>query len=194
MFDRPWWMIALQWAGWAVTVFLVAGWLNRSRFRVRSPSKERQLAHPPATLFTVLVCFLSFAGIAVVMNVAPNETTTWWLTTFFVGLALLCVPCITEYFVGRHQVSEDGMAYRTFVGTRKYLRWSELRAVRYALGMKYFRLETGSGEVARISAGLMGLPEFARLLLAHSPKEAIEPETLPVLQATADGHPPSFWA
>lgn len=40
---------------------------------------------------------------------------------------------------------------------------------------------------------LMGLPEFARLLLAHAPREALEPETLRVLQETAEGRPPSVW-
>lgn len=40
---------------------------------------------------------------------------------------------------------------------------------------------------------LVGLPEFARLLLAHVPPGAIEPGTLPVLDATAAGRPPSVW-
>src|SRR6185436_13978037 len=44
-----------------------------------------------------------------------------------------------------------------------------------------------------LSAMLMGLPEFARLLLAHAPREALEPETLRVLQETAEGRLPSAW-
>ena len=77
---------------------------------------------------------------------------------------------------------------------RRYLRWSDLRTVRYAPVMKWFRLETRSGDVARVSAMMMGLPEFARIFLAHSPKEAVEPHTLQMLQSTADGHPLSVWA
>jgi len=41
---------------------------------------------------------------------------------------------------------------------------------------------------------MMGLPAFARILLAHSPKEAVERHTLQMLQSTADGHPLSLWA
>jgi hypothetical protein len=39
----------------------------------------------------------------------------------------------------------------------------------------------------------MGLPELARLLLAHAPTDAIESNTKQVLQATAEGQPPSVW-
>jgi hypothetical protein len=40
----------------------------------------------------------------------------------------------------------------------------------------------------------LGLPEFARILLAHSPREAVERHTLQMLHSTADGHPLSAWA
>ena len=193
MSDRAWWVTTIQWSLWAVVMSLVMGWLAKSRHRSRPASEQRVLVHPPSTLIIGLVCFLFFAGISVVSNVFVNKTTTWWTTTIFVSFALLAVPMISDYFIARHEVSEEGMAYRKITGASKYLRWSELKAVRYAPGMKWFRLEAQSGEVARISVMLIGLPEFARLLLAHAPKQAIEPETLPVLQATADGHPPSVW-
>ena len=60
--------------------------------------------------------------------------------------------------------------------------------------MKWFRLETQSGDVARISVMLIGPPEFARLLLSHAPPDAIEAETRLILQARADGNPPSVWS
>jgi hypothetical protein len=60
--------------------------------------------------------------------------------------------------------------------------------------MKWFRLETASGEVARLSAMLVGLPELAGLLLVHAPPQAIDAETLAILEATAGGHPPSVWS
>jgi hypothetical protein len=101
---------------------------------------------------------------------------------------------VVDYFMANHQVSEDGLAYRKLVGTRKYLRWSDLRDVRYASLMKWFRLETRSGDVARISIMLMGLSEFARLLLENAPDDVIESGTLHILQATAQGHPPSLWS
>ena len=152
------------------------------------------LAHPPSTLIMGLVCFGFFASVTVISNVYANKTTTWWTTTAFVFFALSSVPMIYDYFIARHRVSEDGLAYRKFTGVAKYLRWSDLKAVRYAPGMKWFRLETRSGDVARISVMLMGLPEFARLLLTHAPRAAIDDKALPVLEATAVGQVPSVWA
>jgi hypothetical protein len=139
------------------------------------------------------VCFLFFAGLAVVSNVVPNETATWWTTAGFLGFAMLSVPLVVGYFTADYQVSEDGLAYRTLFGRRKYLRWSDLYRVSYAPAMKWFRLEARSKDVARVSSMLMGLPEFARLLLESTPAGAIEPAALPVLQATAQGNPPSIW-
>jgi hypothetical protein len=115
-------------------------------------------------------------------------------TAIFVGFALLSSCIIVDYFRARHEVQEEGLAYRKFFGARKYLRWSDLRAVRYDPGMKWFRLETQSSEVARLSVMLMGLPEFARVLLLHAPRSAIESDTRQVLKATAEGNPPSVWA
>jgi heme/copper-type cytochrome/quinol oxidase subunit 4 len=194
MSDRPWWAIALQWTLWALLMSLVMGWLAKGRFRARPTSQARRLAHPPSTLMIGAVCSVFFAGLAVVSNVVPNKTTTWWTTSIFVGFAILSAPLVVDYFMANHQVSEDGLAYTKLVGTRKYLRWSDLRDVRYASSMKWFRLETRSGDVARISVMLMGLPEFARLLLANAPDDAIQSDTLPILQATAQGNPPSLWS
>ena len=55
-------------------------------------------------------------------------------------------------------------------------------------------LESQSGVVVRLSVMLMGLPVFATLLLARAPSDAIDPETRLILQATAEGNPPSVWS
>ena len=89
--------------------------------------------------------------------------------------------------------SEEGIASRNFVGAAKYIRWSDLRSVRYVPPMKWFRLETQSGTVGRVSVKLRGLPEFARLLLHNAPAGAIEAQTLDVLRTTTAGNPPSVW-
>jgi hypothetical protein len=193
MENRAWWITLLQWTLWGVIMLIVTGWLGKSRFRAWTASRARCLVHPPSTLIIGLVCFAFFAGIAVVSNVIPNETTTWWTTSAFVGFALLSVAMVFGFFLEKHEVSEEGIACRNFAGARKYLRWSDLRAVRYASAMKWFRLETNSGSVARISVVLTGLPEFARLLLQSAPQGAIDAGTLDVLRATAAGKPPSVW-
>lgn len=194
LLERPLAARAIQWLVWAILMVVVMRWMARSRNHPRPPAEERVLSHPRSTLIMGLVCFIFFAAAAILSNVFRNHTTTWWTTSIFVGFALVSLPMITDYFIARHQVSEDGLAYRKMTGAARYLRWSDLKRVRYATGMKWFRLETKSGEVARISAMLMGLPEFARLLLAHTPEDAIDHDTLPVLQATAGGDAPSVWA
>jgi hypothetical protein len=192
--DRAWWITALQWGATAAVMVLVMGWLGRSRLRARPAADARRLAHPPGVLIVGLVCFAFFAGIAVVSNVVPNETSTWWTTAVFVAFALLGLALVSTLFLEQHDVSDEGLVSRTFVGTRKSIRWSDLTAVRYAPSMKWFRLETASGTVARISVMLMGLPEFARVLLQHTPPGAIDAATLDVLRETAAGKPPSVWA
>ena len=191
--DQPWWTSAVQWAIWGVAMALVMGWVARSRHRARPSAEARRLAHPPSTLIIGLVAFAFFAGIAILSNVYANKTTTWWTTAIFVGFALLALPMIVDYFVAHHEVSEAGLSYGRLSGRRKHLEWSDVVRVRYAPVMKWFRVETRSGDVARISAMLVGLPEFARLVLAHAPPGVIDRETLPVLEATAAGRPPSVW-
>ncbi len=111
----------------------------------------------------------------------------------FGGFALLSALVVSGFFLERHDVSEEGIASRNFVGAAKYIRWSDLRSVRYVSPMKWFRLETQSGTVERVSVMLRGLPEFARLLLHNAPAGAIEAQTLDVLRTTAAGNPPSVW-
>lgn len=192
MTDRPWWATAVQWTLWAVVMTAVMGWLARSRLRTPSQAARRELAHPVATLIVGLACFLFFAALVVVSNARPNETTTWWTTAIFSGFALLALVTIADYFVAKHRLTGDGIAFRQLTGAG-FIRWSELASVRYAAGMKWFRLQSRSGQVARISVMLQGLPEFARTVLAHAPEEVIEPDTVAVLEATADGCPPSIW-
>src|SRR5215510_14337052 len=169
MENRAWWIVPLQATLWVVVMSIVMGWLGRSRFRPRPASQANRLVHPPSTLIIGLLCFALFAGFAVVTNVNPNERPPWWTTTVFVGFALLSAPAVSGFFLEEYEVSEEGIAGRSFTGVRKHLRWSDLRAVRYAPLMKWFRLETQSGTVARISVMLIGLPEFARLLLQGAP-------------------------
>jgi hypothetical protein len=170
----------------------VMGWLGRTRLKRRNAAESRRLVHPLSTLIIGAVCFAVFAALTVLSNVYSNETTTWWTTATFVGLALLAVPMIAMYFIEDHEVSETGLAFTTLLGARRSMRWEEVKSFRYAPLMKWFRVEADSGNVARISIMLMGLPEFARVALAHVPPGAVEASTLEILRATAEGNPPSI--
>jgi hypothetical protein len=178
---------------WGLLMSVVISWIARSRERPRPAAAAQRLQHPISTLAIGLTGFFFFAAIAVVSNVFANATTSWKTTTVFVGFALLAVPILGDYFAARHEVSEEGLRYGQLFGSGGYMRWTELKSIRFSEAMKWFRLESESGKVVRLSVMLMGLPTFAQLLLAHAPPQSIEKNTLPVLQTTAEGNPPSVW-
>jgi hypothetical protein len=191
--DGRWWTAPLQWGLWFLLMSLIMGWIARSRLRARPASEAGRLTHTLGMFVVGLVCFVVFAGFAIASNVFPNTTATWWTTAIFVGFACLGALMMTGVFLEQYEASPDRLVGTNFIGIRKQLRWSELKSVRYSLMMKWFRLETQSGNVIRISAMLTGLPEFARLLLASAPAQTIDSETSELLRATAAGNPPSVW-
>ena len=183
----------LQWTLWAIIMSLVMGWVARSRMRPRPACRDQQLRHPVSTLIIGLAGFLLFAAIAVISNVFSNKTTSWWTTAIFLGFALLALPVVGDYFAARHEVSREGLLYGRLLGDGGFLCWDELSSVRFSSSMKWFRLETQSGTVVRVSVMLMGLPVFAQMILAYARSAAIDPTTQMILHATAEGNPPSVW-
>ena len=87
-----------------------------------------------------------FLALAIVSTVTVDETGTWWISLAFVGFALLSARMLLDYYIARHEVSDEGLAYRKLSGARKITRLSEVRSVRYATMMKWFRLESRGGE------------------------------------------------
>ena len=139
------------------------------------------------------MCAGLFLAILVLANLFPNETVTWWVNAIFAGFALLSLTMVSAYFLDKHEVSEAGLSYTPLLRwTRKDLAWGEVQSLRYNPVLKWFTIK-GVDRTARISVMLMGLPEFARLALAHAPSGAIDDATADLLRATAEGHPPSVW-
>lgn len=172
----------------------VMGWVAKSRMRKRPDSDRYTLRHPSSTLVLGVVTAIFFFGIAIVSNtVGKNSTTTIWTTLLFVGFGFLSVPILADYFFVRHRLSEQGIEYTSMFGRRGSLRWSEIRTVSFSPAMKWFVLWGASGTKARISAMLIGLPEFAQLVLRYVPKTAMDAETQAILGETAQGRPPSIW-
>jgi len=193
MNDKPWWATVLQWTLWAVAMSLIMGWLGRTRLKSRPPAQASTLSHPVSTLLIGSLCFLLFISLAIISNVIPNKTSTWWTTAIFVGFAAMSAPLILDFFIARHHVSSEGLAYTKLTGAQRYLRWADLLHVRYSPTMKWFVLKSSTGDVARISVMLMGLPVFARELLQSAPAAAIDPATTHILRETAEGRPPTLW-
>jgi hypothetical protein len=120
-----------------------------------------------------LAGFFLFAAIAVISNVFANATTSWKTTTVFVGFALLTLPILGDYFAARHEVSEEGLRYGRLFGSGDYMRWTKLKSVRFSDAMKWFRLESQSGKVVRLSVMLMDIADV-RSVAAGSRPAAIE--------------------
>jgi hypothetical protein len=172
-----------------MSVFMA--WLGRSRLRRRPASEARRLVHTLGTRIVGLLVFSFFAGITVLSTIFfRNQTTSWWTTIIFVAFSLLGLYLLATTFVEKYEASERGLSGRNAVGTAKQILWLELSRVSYSRRMKWFRLETQTRTVMRISAGLMGLPEFASLLLQYAPAGTIDAEALEVLRSTAGGDLP----
>jgi hypothetical protein len=193
MNERLWWLTALKWTLWAIVMAVVMGWLGRNRFRPRHKEELGTLRHPTSTLMIGVVCFSFCAALTIYSAVTTDKTASWQTTTLFAGFAAMSALMTLEYFMARHCVSDEGLAYRKLLGSTGFLRWSELKRIRYGSTMKWFRLDAMDGRVVRLSAMLMGLPEFAQALLKSAPAEAMDSDTLQILQATAEGNPPSLW-
>jgi hypothetical protein len=192
--QKEWLGIVVQGLMWVVFMTITMGWLNRSRMRRATDAERRVLRHPVSTLVVGLIGSGFFFGIAVVSNtIGKNATSTVWTTALFIGFGCLSLPMLADYFLARHRLSDAGIEYRRMLGTRGSLNWSDVASVGYRHWMKWFVLESTDGNTVRVSAMLMGLPEFARLLLLHVPEHRIEPPCRITLRQTRDGHPPSLW-
>lgn len=194
LMNHDWWVPIVQWTAWGIAMTVFMGWVVKSRLGKRPDSERYTLRHPTSTLVLGVVVSVFFFGIAIISNtVGKNPTSTVWTTALFIAFGVAGLPVIADFFFARHGVSDSGIAYGNMIGQRGNLPWSEVQSVRFSPAAKWFVLEGASGEKVRVSALLLGLPEFAHLVLVHVPTEAIEPDTIAVLQATAEGQPPCIW-
>ena len=193
MSERPWWSYVLQWGLWVVIMALVMGWLARRRSVPRPPGDARTLVHPVSTLIIGLVCGGFFLAIALLCLLFPGQTGSPALSLFFVGFALLGAPLVLDYRNSRHTLLADGMQFGRMFGAKGVLRWNAVHRLRYSHSAKWFRIDLADGGVVRVSAMLMGLPEFARAALSQVSATAIDSETRTVLEETAAGHLPKIW-
>jgi predicted permease len=192
--QREWWVSIIQWSLWGLVMAVVMGWVARSRLRTRPENESKTLRHPVSTLAIGVVGATFFFGIAVVSNtVGKNSTSTVWTTLVFVFFGAMSLPMVADYFFARHSVTESGINYGRMLGQRGVLAWADVKSVRYAPVMKWFVLKPSNGIPVRVSAMLMGLPEFATQLLAHVPEDRIDAQTLDVLRQTSAGKPPNVW-
>lgn len=191
---HTWWVTGVEWAVLAVTAVLLVRWLARSHARSNPGPGAACLLHPRSTLVVSLVSAGFFFGIALLCYLFSDDITSLRTMMVFVGFGLLSLTMGVDYFVARHHVSVRGIDYGRLTGPRRSMAWQQVRRLRYSPSMKWFKIESHEGEVARVSAMMLGLPEFARLALAHVPADAIDERTLHLLHDTAAGAPLPTWA
>ncbi|WP_431047690.1 hypothetical protein [Roseateles sp. L2-2] len=130
---------------------------------------------------------------AVSFATGKHPAATLGTTLCFVALGLMALPMVADYFFARHLLSDDAIDFGRRFGGRGTMRWADVRRVRFSPTMKWFVLEDQAGTRARVSTNLGGLPEFARLVLAHVPPEAIDKKTHKLLVDASVGRRPRVW-
>jgi hypothetical protein len=191
--NQPWWQPVAQHAVWLLVMSAVMAWMAKSRLQPRGKVPAGEMVYPASMLIIALVCVVVFAAITVLSWVYPAPNFAVFVTLFFAGFTLLGVPLVVEYFRVRFRLELDGLRYQTLFGRRGVLPWSQVTAIRFSPTAKWFRLAGQQGEVIRVSAMMIRLPEFAEVLLQRAGHAKIDAMSREVLEATAAGNPPSMW-
>lgn len=192
--QSSWWGPIIQWTIWGIAMTVVMGWLSRNRLKRRPPEQRVQLRHPWSTLLFGVIIFGFFAGIAVISNtIGKNQTTSLWTTAVFVLGACGGLCMIADHVLGRHVLTDRGMRYGKLFGARGEFDWADVVRVEYSTGWKWFRITTSQGTTVRVSAMLMGLPEFAHQVLSQVEPDRMSEQTAVLLRMTAQGDLPRIW-
>ena len=187
------WSNAFQWTIWGLLMAAMVSGFSIARKKSESNLQAGQLHHTKVILVVGIVCFTFCAGILILSHVYKNDTASWFTDFVFGGFALVSLPMIFEYFRIQHSFTDDGLTYERLFVRGGFMEWSSIRSVKYSNTAKWFRLESATGDVARISAYLAGLQEFSNALLRHTPENAIDPSAAEILREIANGNPPSLW-
>lgn len=188
--DFDYFGILFQVVFWIVCMTFMMRWFARSRLRERPASEARTLKQPTPLLIVGIVCLAMSIGM-----LFGSYTDTGGPIPFVVGGAMtgLSLYLIGDYYLARHVVDDDGMAYGRTLGRRGYFRWSEVRRVAFNKRMNWYRLELDSGVMVRVTGMQMGLPAFAAHVLRHVPAARIDPRPRTMLENAAQGKLHRIW-
>jgi tetratricopeptide (TPR) repeat protein len=172
----------------AVAVFVVIAFLIwcDHKDRVAAYANKRLMRMPRSFLLVGLAGAIGFGYVAwegFWSAYVPWRSDGFVAPALFTTLALfLFIQCLTV----RHELLADGAVFRRFGGRKVSMKWAELRSIRYGAFMKWFRLESSSGVVVRVSTSMMGLEPFARALLVHAEHAIADEHTRSVLEGMAE--------
>jgi predicted permease len=190
----PDWMVSLaQGLFWVVTMTLLMRWLGRSRHRSRPVAERDRIQHPAGILAIGVIGTLFFAGVPVAARIWPDDSVNFWFYALFAGMTLMAVYIVADYFLARHEVSDEGMDFGRPTGRRVVFHWGEVRRIRFSRTWNWFRIELQSGDVVRVSGMMMGLPALADKALRHVPASRIDGDALQLLRNAAKDQLPPIW-
>lgn len=187
--DREWWTVLLPWLGGVLPgllAVLIAANRKRTAAAIEHP---RRMQYPPSTLALGFLVLGLFLALAVFPIFHENGTGGPLVSAVLAAFGVLGVLMIVAYFRVWHELTADGLDFGRLLGPRGSLKWRDVTHITYSRGMRWFRIETGSGQVVRTSAMLTGLADFARAVLEQVPGYAIDSGTREVLQACVQAQP-----
>jgi len=187
----PTWVTGLQWTLWFIIMTVVMRWISRSR--VAASGDGKVLSYPKALMIIGAIGQMFFIACAIGSAVSRGKDDPVWLPAAFLGFSCLSLPLIVTYFRTRYELEPGGMRYQSLLRAPSAIRWADVTKVSYSRGGGWFSVTTRGGTVVRLSAMLIGLPEFARALLAEVPASAIDAAAHPLIEQTAAGSPPRLW-
>lgn len=192
MSDRSWWSHVIQWSLWAAMMALFMGWLGKRRVRRRREDQLGRLVHPVSTLVIGVLVTVMLLGLGLAILMFEPQASAW-LPIAVILLSLTSLPLIAAYFLEEHEVTAGHLRYATFYGTKGQMAWKDVTSVSYSPAWKWFTLTDKSGNTARISVMVLGLPELAKAILEHVPETNLAQGLRETLVATVSGNPPSLW-
>jgi hypothetical protein len=187
---REWWLVLLPALGALIPGLLAAlARANRKR-TVASIDHPDRMQYPPGTLALGLLSLGLVPALASLFMLHDNAAAAPIFGAVLPLLGVLGVSMLVAYGRVWHELTAEGLTFGRLLGRRGTLKWRDVTRITYSSRMRWFRIETASGEHVLISAMLTGLPQFARAVLREVPSYAIDDITRGVLQARAQGELP----
>jgi TPR repeat protein len=189
--NREWWTVLIPAVGLIPGLLAALAAANRKRTGAAVEHAGR-LQQPPSTLaLGVLLLGLALA-LAILSMFHDNDTAAPIFNGVLGLLGVLAMSMIVAYYRAWYELTAAGLDFGRFLGRRGSIKWRDITCITYSRAMRWFRIETASGEVVRISAMLTGLPEFARAVLEQVPSYAIDGTTREALHAFVQGELPGL--
>lgn len=170
------------------------GWLARTR--LQPPQRTAGgvvLRNPKGVLILGVVGAVPFLALAIASFLSLLRGSGVGVGMGFLAFSSLGGIMILNYYREFSEINANGIRYRRVFGSSGRANWREVSKVHYSERLKWFRLDLKTGGCVRVSALMVGLPEFARLVLEACTDAEIDEKTRSILVSTVSGTLPIVW-